>query len=112
MEDPRYTHPLKGRLRHILTPLAIIDLDDQGNVEFQDSAGNPLPESPARQAKRQQDESIHQWLSEECDKVNQPAERLDTIHPSTPNPVEKPASHPRNYEFLEPQSANISIATP
>jgi hypothetical protein len=50
----------KHENRETVKLLIIIKLDDDGNVEFQDSEGNPLSESLVRQAKRQQGNSIRQ----------------------------------------------------
>ena len=84
-----------------------IHLDDQGNVEFRDSDGNPLPESLVRQAKRQQGENIRQWLSEECDKINQQVAALETIHLNTPNPNVKPVYHPKPYDVRKPDTPTL-----
>ena len=84
-----------------------IHLDDEGNVEFQDSSGNPLPDTLVRQAKRQQGDSIRQWLSEECEKINQQVRALETIHLNTPNPNVKPVYHPRPYDVRKPAAPTL-----
>ena len=83
-----------------------INLDDEGNVELQDSSGNPLPEALVRQAKRQKGESIRQWLADECEKINQQVEALESIHLNTPTPNIKPVYIPQEYVVPEPVAPN------
>jgi len=79
-----------------------IHLDDDGNVEFRNSEGDPLPENLVRQVKRQKGEEIRQWLSEECDKFNQHNRDLETIHLDTPDPDQKPTYTSEPFIVPEP----------
>jgi Protein of unknown function (DUF4236) len=99
--------PMTRNTDESVTLSVTIHLDDQGNVEFRDSTGNPLPESLVRQAKRQQGENIRQWLSDECDKINQQIAALETIHLNTPNPDVKPVYHPRPYDARKPDAPTL-----
>ena len=83
-----------------------IHLDDDGNVQFQDSDGSPLPEDLVRQAKRQQGDRIRQWLADECDKINQQTRSLETVHLDTPDPDQKPTYTPETFTVPEPDAPN------
>jgi len=78
-----------------------IHLDDEGNVTFLDSDGNSLPEDLVWQAKRQKGDSIRQWLSDECDKINQQLRALESIHHDTPGPDLKPIYAPKAFAVPE-----------
>lgn len=81
-----------------------IHLDDDGNVEFKDLTGNPLPEDLIRQVKRQQGDSIRQWLADECDKINKQIESLETIHLATPSPNHKPIYTRKTFPLTLPEA--------
>jgi len=81
-----------------------IHLDDDGNVEFRDSNGDPLPQSLVRQAQRQKGDEVRQWLSEECDKINQHIRDLEAIHLDTPDPDQKPTYTPESFTVPEPEA--------
>ena len=83
---------------------AKLHLDEDGNVNFTDLAGDPLPVDFIRQLTRQKGDSIRQWLKDECDKINTQIQSLETIHLATPHPDLKPTYTPKSFSLPKPEA--------
>lgn len=77
-------------------------LKEDGNVIFQDSEGNSLPDDYVRQAKRQNRVSIINWLQENSDEINGEIESLVNIHLTTPPPDTEITFTPLKFTEQEP----------
>lgn len=84
---------------HVKISLA---LKEDGNVIFQDSEGNSLPDDYVRQAKRQNRVSIINWLQENSDEINGEIESLVNIHLTTPPPDTEITFTPLKFTEQEP----------
>jgi hypothetical protein len=85
-------------------PVAIsITLEDDGTVVFNDSQGNPLAPHLQELAKKQQGETVKDWLSKNCEEINLKIEQLDGIHLQTPAPSQKPTFIPSKLVGEPPQ---------
>lgn len=66
-----------------------IGLEDDGTVIFKDLDGNPLSPHLQDLAKKQQGETIKEWLVKNCDEINEKIEQLESIHVATSAPWQK-----------------------
>ncbi len=77
-------------------------LNEDGSVTFTDSKGNYLPDYYIQQAKRQNKESIIDWLQENSDEINEELKSIINIHLTTPPPDTEITFTPSIFTEQEP----------
>ncbi len=82
---------------------AIINLNEDGSLDFRDMQGQPLGEALISVVKQERREGIRQWLAEARDKINGELEKLETIHLDSPAPDQRPVYIPVHFSEPEPE---------
>lgn len=76
----------KSKAPNYSTLPVTLKLADDGSVLFLDNKGKPLPENVTQLAKRQQKETIIEWLEEQAEEYNNDVGEIIGIHLTTPSP--------------------------
>ena len=81
---------------------ATIGVNDDGELYFKDAAGNLLPESWVKAAKKQHADVIRKLIQSKCDWINEQIEAIGELHHDTPAPHSRPVFAIREFPIPEP----------
>lgn len=101
LSDNGGSAPRKQQSQMVSVP-ATVGVRDDGEIYFQDQAGNPLPEQWAQIAKKQHADSIRQLIQSKCDEINAQIEAVGDLHLGTPAPQNRPVFVGREYGEQSP----------
>lgn len=77
-------------------------VQDDGQIVFTDSDGQPASEEHIAIAKSQRKDQLCELIAESCERINSQIESLDRIHVKTPDPKVKPCFQPPAFEYQRP----------
>lgn len=93
------------------SPTVMVDVrirfTDEGEVQYLDSAGNPVPESLIPKIKRQQGPAIRAFLEQAVANLNAKVESLGQIHLHTPSPDQTPTYDPVPFPKAPPPAPRL-----
>lgn len=109
--EPRKARPKSPSVPTTSMPVSI-GVRDDGELYFQDTLGNPIPEALATLAKAQHADAIRTLIQQKCDEINQQIEDVARLHEGTPDPRSRPSYVPAPFEAAappEPQFKTIGL---
>lgn len=100
-------------LRPNAVPMKIsMSLQDDGSVAFKDVQGNHLSDEYVREGKRQNRDSLTNWLQENCDAINGEIISLVNLHLTTPPPDTEITFTPTTFNEKEPRPPQKDFIDP
>lgn len=79
-----------------------VGVRDDGEVYFENQAGEPLAEHMIRTARKQHGDTIAKLIQAKCDEVNAQIEAVGELHLDTPAPDDRPTFTATRFEINSP----------
>ncbi|MDN3555052.1 DUF4236 domain-containing protein [Halomonas maura] len=81
----------------------VVEVDDSGQIDIRDGAGERFDDAEFRVLKRYMGDSLRELVQAECERLNAELDRLGRIHLETPPPLDQPRFQRRTFRTPEPQ---------